>query len=230
MARSVERAVQSARDRHPTFDEPRQPTGPVYRELARIVQELQDVTLGYIPEYTQLPVTTTVTLPLAAFADGIALPACRSVEEVIAVDPASAQDPRSHEVALIDGGTRFARNTPKRSAWQEGDTLFLSGTAVDWQQFGTIEIVTVPIFSDVSADALQAANATLPLPDAAEPAVVARLAAFMARRSAGVVDAQLRAELVAEAERAESRYTDHLITRLAGTVFYTGDTYGGEFG
>jgi len=118
VSRLVEMVVQSARDLHPTFDEERHPTGPTYRELATICQELQNATISLLPEYSQLEVVTSFAIPFVAdFADGLALPACRLVTDVVAVGPTQSDGALEFSVALINADGRFARNSPRMAAW-----------------------------------------------------------------------------------------------------------------
>lgn len=223
MARVVSGLVQSARDSHPTFDEARQPTGPAYRELANIIQELQDGTIGLLPEYTELETTVAFALPVvlpADFENGFTVAPCRLVTDVVVVS-GSIEFP----VALINADGRFGRNSPKRAAWQEGDTVFLRGPEDAWAAYSSVEITSLPVFSDADLAALQRPGATMPLPDAAAPAVIARLAAFFATRS-DTLDAGRVARLQARADAAVAAYYRQVMDRLAGTAFYTQDTYG----
>ncbi len=224
MSRLVSGVVTAARDRHRSFDQERQPPGPIYRYLADYCQELQNKVLGFLPDYLQVETTTTVALPLADFSAGITLAPARLLTEVVAVDPASAVEQLEYEVTIIAEEARFAINQPALHCWQTGDTIFLRGPADRWSSFGSIELSSAPAFGDVDIAALQLPAAVLPLPDAAAGAVSAKLAAFMADRSEGL-DEQIVGRFNARADEAEAAFMSHVLDRLQGTTFTVLDVY-----
>jgi hypothetical protein len=216
MALLVGDVIDSARDRHVAFDRERCPQGMAIRMLSEYAIELH----GKVMEIDEdvLRVEFSTNLPLAVFANGIALPANRTVVSVAAL--ATGANARTFPVDLIPAEQRFDYNTPAAAAWQIGDVLYLRGDAQQWLNVASIAIATVPIPAPLtrSTDALF-------LPDTAKRALAENVALAFALRghSDEALPAIDTAAFAARAARAEESYLDEVRNRLTGRSFHTRD-------
>lgn len=217
----AERVVESARDLHPAFDRKRNPDPVVLRALSRYVRELQG-RVAAIDE-TALAVSTTESLPLATFEDGIALPPNRYILSVTAKDERSTDAaPWLNPVTLIPYAHRHDRGQPTAAAWVLGDVLYLRSPESMWKTQTEIGIAYIPVPEDLTS-----LSDEIPLPDQAENALVTTTALVMAKR--GHNDPALPGievtAFIRDAERAENEYLHDVANRMTGVRFKTRETW-----
>jgi hypothetical protein len=208
--------IESARDRHMAFVRELAPQGMCLRILTQYHREL----LGKIARIDEdvLRVDTVTAMPLAVFANGIALPANRTVVAVSAVP--TNPNARPFDVTLVPVALRNDRSTPGAAAWQAGDVLYLRGDATNWQNVASIAIATVP----VPAPVLTSATA-LAVPDTAERAMVENVARALALRGPakeGLPPIDTSA-FIATAADAETAFLNEVRNRLTGRAYHTRD-------
>lgn len=208
--------IDQARGRSAAFDVSRHPNKVVLQFLSAKVRELQGKVTKIDPESVRSDITTA--LPLANHAAGIALGEQRMVVEVVALDSAGTEYP----VTLLPATHRLDEATPIAAAWQLGQRLYLTSPASLWTRMVSLAIAVVPTSSTIAALAT-----AIPLPDAAELALVEACAAFMAKRHP--VDPKTPAVnvslLVSEAKEAESHFLIDVANKLTGQVILTRDVY-----
>ena len=208
--------IEEARDRHPAFDSNRNPQKVVRRALSTYV----GVLLGKISEIDEQAITVeqVFPLPLAVFAAGIALPANRSVEDVVAVDVQGRRFP----IEIIRAGNRSDRNSRVASCWLVNGVLFLNGIAASWSAMSQIAVRYAPAAGLLATDA-----AVLPVGDNARSALVEATAFAMARR--GQVKAGEPAIVLSEfasiASKAEEDFLREIGNSLTAQVFRIRDVW-----
>lgn len=177
MALTCSGIIQAARDAHPSFDRHRHPDGILLRHLSSEHRRLA----GKVLQANRAALAVDLEPIVLAdydFAAGEALPAHQFIHDVSAYDSAGCGAP----VRQIAWENRL-RPPCQGFTWSYHDgKLFLSDTADDWAQVEEVRVSYAPIPA-----ALATVAATISLPDSAEPALVASLIAFMARRSAADV-------------------------------------------
>jgi len=166
--------IREARDQHPSFDSRRHPDAVLVRALSQYQRNL----IPRIVRRNRTILTEVIeqTLPLPDFNAGITLPDFIypvSVEvETALTGPGLI--PRRFEVEMVPWQ---ARGRYHLAAYIRNNTLYLTGSEVDWTGFTKLRFFYVP-----QVDAVTGLSSTLSLPNSAEPCLVAFLAALMARR------------------------------------------------
>jgi hypothetical protein len=171
--------VDVVRDLHPAFTPEDFPAKLLRRALERAQHQLVSQIVRVRP--SALAVTAQLTaLPLATFANGIALPAGRLyVREVIAQLASDATFTGSVPVNLVAPTTVY---TPPSfpSAAIDGNTLVLGGVAQDWTSYASVTV------KYIATPTLPLDATALVLPDDAMDACVQAVAAFAALRAVGL--------------------------------------------
>lgn len=124
-------------------------------------------------------------------------------------------------LTIATQGRRF-RPTAFPAVYTVGQTLFCCGERADWQDIVSLELDYVPI-----APAFTLLTDLFLIADAARPALVAKAAAFMAVRVAGMPDVVIdAAPHLADGEKLEQWYLGSLrLTRRARTILFREGDY-----
>lgn len=208
--------IDAVRDRHVAFSRERAPQGMVLRLLSHYQREL----LGKIMEIDEdiLRVDATTVLPLAVFDTGIALPVNRTVVAVTALTTGGV--PRTLDVTLVPVALRNDPATPRRAAWQAGNTLYLRGAAIDWTTIASITVATVPVPA-----AITRSIDVLVVPDTAEKALADNVALALALR--GIIGEGVPAPdfnaFGARAKDSENSFLNEVLNRTTGRATHTRD-------
>lgn len=215
MAFTAGEVILTARDLHAAFEPTRHPNAVCWRFLTRYVRTLTSRILELRPR----ALTTTVTpvsLPLASFAAGTAIPSDLLLLEVTARPMTRRSDEDRVAVELLPGSQRLAGHTRLPWAWREGPTLFLGGRADQWTAFDRLDLRTVGIPATIVNDA-----AVLGFPDDALDCCALQLGAFLAKREAtnGGSPPFNPANFIADAEAAEGTFLSRLTNQKRAEVF-----------
>lgn len=138
------------------------------------------------------------TAPLVATVEtGVSLPALHALLGGTVYDTDGCRYPLT-----ITSPAHRAQPVGAYTVYPVGEAVRFVGTAEDWQGIASLELHYAPV-----APAFTARTDYFLLPDAARPAVVAQLAAFMALRVAGTEGIAIDpAAFAAKAEAAEANY------------------------
>lgn len=151
------------------------------------------------------------TKPLVAdIEDGLPLPSALAVIG----GTVRFSDGDTSDLTITTQGRRYQPAcTP--AVYTVGETLFLCGHKADWDDVVSLEIDYVPI-----APVFTQLTDFFLLPDKARPALVAKLASFMAVRVAGMPDVEIDpAPHMAEGEKMEQRFLAMIrLTRRARRI------------
>jgi hypothetical protein len=169
--------IDAARDLHPVFDRRRHPGGVLLRALSRYQRTLAAQIIQYNPSV--LTQVQTTNLPLPDFDAGVTLPDFKYPAGVEAEMPPESGGTvnRKHQVDLVPWQARFRWHL---GAFIRNNTLYLTGTALDWVGFQAVRFYYVP-----EAETLNSETDVLVLPNAVEPCLTAYLGHVMAQRSKG---------------------------------------------
>lgn len=167
--------IRSARDEHPTFDDRRHPDAVLLRALGRYQRELIPAVVR-VNRNAMTQVLET-PLPLANFEAGIALPDYAYPVSVEVESPATEVPGLSLRRRRVDLVSWTDQARFRLAAYIRNNVLYLTGSATDWAPFVKLLFYYVP-----QVDPLAGTDSILALPNAAEPCLVAFLAAFMAKR------------------------------------------------
>jgi hypothetical protein len=203
--------ITAARDVHPAFDWRRNPDPVLLRFLNRYHRALCGKAVHR--NESILAQEQVVPLPLAVFADGIALPAYQYLHGATLVLVMDPTDKRPLEI--VPWAHRY---DPGKfpAAWIHGDHLYLRGEATDWVAWGSIVLSYTPIAPDITA-----VTDTFLLPDTALACLVAATAAYLGTRGAadpGLPKIPLEALKIEAAQAEEDFLNDVFLRRGAQTI------------
>lgn len=207
--------ILAARDLHAAFEPTRHPNPVCWRFLSRYTKTLTSRVAEVRPRALAATVTPTA-LPLAVFSNGVPIPAGLLLTEV-SVRPVARQDATTRvPVEVLPGGQRLSGHSRGPWVWIEGSVLFLGGTADQWTSYDLIELRTVPVPADITAN-----TTVIPFQDDAIDCYAAQLGAFLAKREAtnGGSPPFNPGQFVSDAEVAESAFLARLTNQKRSEVF-----------
>lgn len=170
LARAV---VEAARDRHKAFTRQHTPDALLLRHLSREQRRLLDKIVRANPN--AVADSESIELATYDFDDGFALPAHQWLNpkgDVIYTDSDLGPFP-----LFIRSWDDRHRRDQQYYAGERAGTLYLFGTAEDWQDVESVTVSYVPL-----APELVAMSTPLVIPDSGEQALAALCALFMAGR------------------------------------------------
>lgn len=162
--------IEAARDRSPAFVRTAHPDAVALRALSRRQRELVAWANGVNPDAALVPLT--FELPLEEFSAGVEIPPHHYVRGGSAYHGAHARP-----LHLISEARRLDPPTWP-AVYMLNGRLHLVGRARDWQGLTSVMVMYVPIPEDLTS-----LGSALVLPDSAEAALVAGVAAFLAGRT-----------------------------------------------
>lgn len=170
-----------AREHDPTFTEERHPNGVLRSHLSSYVRELGGAMLNRYPNALD-PVVVNISLPVAVFEEGFALPEVgdpAAAPEVYRVRTtwAVARDGRRIRCPII-GELSIDSIHEFPALFHRGRTFFQLGLERDWNGFASLEVTYTPIPQGIAV-----ADTTINLPADAMNTLIARLVTFMAGRA-----------------------------------------------
>ncbi len=158
MAFTVADVIEEARDQHPSFEPLRTPDQTCFRQLNRYIRQLY---YRAIERDSSLYSTTEeITLPLADFDAGYALPAFVYYQGGTLILAGGIQ--RDEQFNIVPWANRFSPNVYNAGYILEG-VLYLLGDAKDWSNVESINFNYAP---EPTLPADEAAD--VPLPDGAQ--------------------------------------------------------------
>lgn len=172
MAWTPEEVINAARDIHPSFDERQTPDAAARRAVDRYDEKLFQRILDIEPE--EFLSTHEISFPLADFEagyDGLPDFVSHLGGEVYFQDSSFQEN-----LNIVPHRSRHAPGHPNAAYFQDGD-LFFVGRKQDWG-----DVDKVVFFYTAPRTPLAALDTESALPDTVKPAVVEKLALFMASR------------------------------------------------
>lgn len=190
--------IDGVRDMHSAFTPEDFSNAILRRFLTRYQHELAGKIIRVRPQVLSL--TSLVTaLPLATFANGIAVPARLYVRDCYAQLVSDATFTGQVPVTLIAATTRFAPGSFP-NAILDGSTLTLNGVDKDWVSYGSVTLRYAPLPASLAGD-----TTALILPDESIDTCIQKTAAFCALRAVGLpgsidIDPTMYAQIARDAE------------------------------
>jgi hypothetical protein len=208
--------LETARDRHVTFNRRHHPDPVLLRELTSYVRTLSGL-VSRIDE-TLLAEEETVALPLFDFEAGMSIPANRTIVGVVLKDAQGGK----LDVDVIPWANRFDRNRPRLAAWEVAGSVYLSGQASTYVNYTEVGLLVIPIAAPFAA-----LTDTIPLPDTVEECLTTHLAMYMAKRGTTEegVDKPDPRSFTNDAAEAEVRFLAEVGNRVAGRSFRVRDVF-----
>lgn len=169
---TVAEVIKEARGIHPAFTDRQTPVEVARQEVDRYTTELRSEILKVEPDF--FDAEKEYSFPLSDFDGGEALPADfhRPKDGTVHFE----NDQGRTQLNLVPFGARFSPGVPW-AAYIKASTIRFIGEESDWEHVDKVVLYYLPTKTPLASK-----DDTSDLPDTAKPAVVSRLALFMAGR------------------------------------------------
>jgi hypothetical protein len=218
---AVSDVIERAREIHPAFGTAFNPERVLLSFMSRYRRQLVAKIAAINPD--EVSTWQTISLPLAVFANGVAV-ADAFLWLGGDARPSGSTLQREVEFHLIPHAHRYSAHVWPRG-WVVNGTLYLAGEATDWTGFDQISLRYVPMSADYTAG-----TDAIGVPDTAIDVMVYALADFMAQRTPAPRDGAMwnapdRRLIRADFQSSEDRFLSAIGLRKHGLTATTQDVW-----